>query len=238
MAIACADYLVARDVEVLLSRSVDRDESLSGKIRQCNEFAPDMAVECHNNAGGGEGFEVYYSIFGGVGKLLAENIETEVKRIGQKSRGIKIRVGSGGRDYFAFIRQTICPAVICEGAFVDNPVDVAKIDTDEKCRRFGEAYAKGVLKTLGIEDTIIDQEEEGGVNNPSDPNGNSDGYLVKVTTDALNIREGAGTNYSVVGVIRDRGVYTIVETETVVGIPWGRLKSGPGWIALNYTSRL
>lgn len=62
----------------------------------------------------------------------------------------------------------------------------------------------------------------------------SDGYLVRVTTGALNIRSGAGTNYPITGVIRDKGTYTIVETNG----DWGKLKSGLGWISLNYTTRL
>lgn len=59
-------------------------------------------------------------------------------------------------------------------------------------------------------------------------------YLVKVTTSALNIRSGAGTGNSVVGCIRDKGTYTIVETSG----NWGRLKSGLGWICLDYTSKI
>lgn len=59
-------------------------------------------------------------------------------------------------------------------------------------------------------------------------------FLVKVTADALNIRKGPGTNYSITGVIKDKGVYTIVETNDT----WGKLKSGAGWISLKYTDRL
>ena len=36
-------------------------------------------------------------------------------------------------------------------------------------------------------------------------------YTVKVTASALNIRKDAGTGFAVVGCIRDKGVYTIVE---------------------------
>lgn len=61
----------------------------------------------------------------------------------------------------------------------------------------------------------------------------TEGYLVKVTANALNIRSGAGTNYSIAGCIRDKGTYTIVETNG----NWGRLKSGAGWICLDYTSK-
>lgn len=58
-------------------------------------------------------------------------------------------------------------------------------------------------------------------------------FLVKVTCDALNVRKGPGTGYAKTGCIRDRGTYTIVETRD----GWGRLKSGAGWICLDYTSR-
>lgn len=54
-----------------------------------------------------------------------------------------------------------------------------------------------------------------------------------MTANALNIRNGAGTNYSIAGCIRDKGTYTIVETNG----NWGRLKSGAGWICLDYTTK-
>lgn len=61
----------------------------------------------------------------------------------------------------------------------------------------------------------------------------TEGYLVKVTANALNIRAGAGTNYNIVGCIRDKGTYTIIETQG----NWGKLKSGAGWICLDYTNK-
>lgn len=62
-------------------------------------------------------------------------------------------------------------------------------------------------------------------------------YLVKVTADALNIRRGPGTNYSIVGCIRDKGVYTITQLGYGQGAKlWGKLKSGQGYISLDYTT--
>ena len=62
-------------------------------------------------------------------------------------------------------------------------------------------------------------------------------FLVKITADALNIRTGPGTNYSIASgephCIRDKGIYTIVEKQG----NWGKLKSGAGWICLDYTER-
>ena len=142
-ALACRDFLQAHGVEVELSRTTDENDPVTAEIEKCNAFEPDLAIDIHNNSGGGKGFEVYYHYKGGLSQTLAENIEAEVKAIGQISRGCKTRTNSSGCDYYAFIRETICPAVICEGCFVDNAEDVKIADTPEKQKVFGIAYAKG-----------------------------------------------------------------------------------------------
>ena len=68
-------------------------------------------------------------------------------------------------------------------------------------------------------------------------------YTIRVTTDALNIRKGAGTNYASVGVIKDKGIYTIVDEDTGAGATkWGLLKSYAsgrnGWISLDYCKKV
>ena len=40
--------------------------------------------------------------------------------------------------------------MICEGFFVDNETDVQIADSLEEQKAFGTAYAKGILRTLGI----------------------------------------------------------------------------------------
>lgn len=151
MARACRDYLTANNVEVLMGRDADIDRTSTQITNMCNSYNPDCAVDIHNNAGGGDGFEVYHSINPqSNGIPLAKAIEAEVIKIGQNSRGCKAKKGSNG-DYYYFIRNIACPSVICEGVFVDNKADAAQADTDEECRAFGEAYAKGILKYLGID---------------------------------------------------------------------------------------
>lgn len=59
-------------------------------------------------------------------------------------------------------------------------------------------------------------------------------FKVRINCDALNIRAGAGTKYKINGCIRDRGIYTIVQTQG----DWGKLKSGAGWISLKYTEKI
>lgn len=59
-------------------------------------------------------------------------------------------------------------------------------------------------------------------------------FLVKVTTDALRIRQQPTVNSKQTGLITDEGIYTIVDTSS----NWGKLKSGTGWICLDYTERV
>ena len=275
IALACGDYLKSRGVEVRMSRVKDENDDLNQEARESNAFGPDLTVSIHNNAGGGDGVEAWYSIVGGLGKTCAENILAEVVKIGQNSRGAKTKKGSGGKDYYGFIRQTKAPAVIVECAFIDNARDIQIINTEPKRVIMGEAIAKGILKTLGIADSapmttpapttksieevakevIAGKYGNGEARKIALKNAGYDyaavqarvneivngsktssftAYKVKVTTSALNIRSGPGTNNKIVGVIRDRGVYTIVDEKS----GWGKLKSGAGWISLKYCKKI
>lgn len=146
---ACGEVLERHGVKVRLSRTKDENDPVSQEAAECNNFAPDLAVDVHNNAGGGDGAEVFHTKAGGKGKTLAENILAEIASLGQKSRGAKTRLNASGSDYYAFIRETKAPAVIVECAFVDS-TDIALIDTETERVKVGEAIARGVLKTLGI----------------------------------------------------------------------------------------
>lgn len=153
---ACGAYLTARGVAVRYSRTKDVDDPVAQEVKACNAYAPDLAVDIHNNAGGGDGAEVYHAIRGGTSKSLAVNILTEIGKLGQRSRGAKTRTISAGRDYYAFIRETHAPAVIVECAFVDSN-DLAIIDTEAERVKMGEAIARGILLTLGIDDKAENQ---------------------------------------------------------------------------------
>lgn len=227
MALACRDYLNANGVSTKLSRtSNSTDTSINSMAREANSWGADLVISIHNNAGGGDGFEVYHTVCGGRGKTLAQNIEAEVKKIGQNSRGLKTRRDTDGTDYYGMIRLTDAPAVICEGVFVDNEADVQIADTAEEQRAFGYAYARGILRTLGIADKGYKTGASGSV-------ATTGSFKVKVTITDLYIRKGPGTKYATKGFIKP-GVYTIVETRS----GWGRLKSGAGWIYLAYAVKI
>lgn len=64
-------------------------------------------------------------------------------------------------------------------------------------------------------------------------------FKVKVSISDLNIRKGAGTNYAIVSQIKP-GVYTITDVANGPGSKygWGKLKSGAGWISLDYATKI
>ena len=150
IALACNSELLRHGVSVQMSRTKDENDALNEEIKECNAFNPDLCIDIHNNAGGGDGAEVFYHYKGGTSKTLAENVLSEIVAIGQNSRGAKIRTNARGVDYYGFIRETYAPAVIVECAFLDNIEDIKAIDTEEEQRRMGLAIARGILKTLGI----------------------------------------------------------------------------------------
>lgn len=65
-------------------------------------------------------------------------------------------------------------------------------------------------------------------------------FKVQISISDLNIRKGLGTNYATTGRFTGKGVFTIVETKQGTGSVkgWGKLKSGAGWIALDYATRI
>lgn len=65
-------------------------------------------------------------------------------------------------------------------------------------------------------------------------------YAVRVSINDLNIRKGPGTNYGKTGYYTGKGVFTIVAESAGTGSVkgWGKLKSGAGWIALDFAARI
>lgn len=98
------------------------------------------------------------------------------------------------------------------------------------------AYAsnlKRIIEQYGL--TAFDAK----VTTVSAPVSKQETFKVKVPIDDLNIRKGPGTNYPTTGRYTGIGIFTIVETSAGAGSlsGWGKLKSGAGWIALDYAKR-
>ena len=153
IALKMRNEFLRHGVTVGISRMKDENDDLAEEIREANAFKPDVAVDVHNNAGGGNGFEVLVQTnsYTMKSRKLGQTIEKQVKAIGQNSRGIKTRKNTAGTaDYFGFLREVKAPAVIVEGFFVDSS-DALDFDTIAEQEALGIAYAKGVLNYLDIE---------------------------------------------------------------------------------------
>lgn len=200
------------------------DESLSSRLSAYRKAGVDAFVSIHHNAYSGAwskatGVEVYVDKNATKKDLeLANLIHKRLHEYtGLTGRGVK-------RENFAVINQNTIPAVLCEGGFMDGAKDY-KIITSEAGQT---AYAKAVAESL-IE--FLDLKKK--------PSGDGS-FKVRVAIKDLNIRRGPGTNYARTGDYTGIGVFTIVETKTGKGSNkgWGKLKSGLGWISLDYATKV
>lgn len=188
------EVLKAHGIETKMSRTKDEYDPLTDEIKECNAFNPDLAVDIHHNAGGGDGVEVFCSIVGGTSKTMAQNIINEIIALGQNSRGVKTKKNSSGKDWYGWIRQTVAPAVIVECAFLDSK-DHEIVDTKTEQEAMGIAIAKGVLKTLGITYKEVKEETK------------TDGKLYRVQVGAFAVKENA---YKLANELKEKGYSTYI----------------------------
>lgn len=134
----CVEQLKRHGVQVITTSG-----TLQNRINVEHKEQPCLFVSIHNNAGGGDGFEVLVYSKAEPQLTLAKNLEKELLTL-NNSRGIKER-----KDLFV-LSKTLCPACLVECAFIDSK-DVECIDELEEQQAFGKAIAKGILKTLKIE---------------------------------------------------------------------------------------
>ena len=59
-------------------------------------------------------------------------------------------------------------------------------------------------------------------------------YQVKINVNKLNVRSKPNTNSVIITQLEKNKIYTIVEERE----GWGKLKSGIGWINLQYTQKV
>ena len=142
--LACKEELERHGITVVCSRTKDENDPVKDEVKEANASGADLAVSFHANAGGGDGFEVFYHTSNSNGKKLAQLTEKYVKGLGQNSRGVK----SGNHLYF--IKNTKPTAILVESFFVDNAVDKTIGDTVAEQKAFGVAYAKAILEYLGV----------------------------------------------------------------------------------------
>ena len=136
------DYLLANyDCEVRMNPGTMGN--LSEIAADANSWGADLFDSNHFNAGGGDGYEAL--VYNEKRKELGQVFEKHVKAAGQNSRGVKYRPD------LAVLRLTNMPAIVNEGAFVDNKTDIQDWNDDAKLKRLGIAYAEACAEYLSLE---------------------------------------------------------------------------------------
>ena len=125
-------------------------------------------------------------------------------------------------DYYHIVTQT-----------TSNGKEVVKggkkcVLLGKKVKKSGDSEIAGINTWVAVDNLSL----VGGTSKTS--------YLVKIAVSDLNIRKGPGTNYAATGKFTGKGVFTIVEEKSGQGSTkgWGRLKSGAGWISLDYCKKI
>lgn len=114
-----------------------------------NAFGAELFISIHCNSAAStsaRGTETYCYQLGGTGERLAGCIQSQiVKSLGTVDRGVKTA-------NFAVIRDTDCPAVLVETAFISNKEDEKLLADSTKRDEFAKAIARGItdLVTMGL----------------------------------------------------------------------------------------
>ena len=122
--------------------------SLTAIANDANKWGADLFVSNHFNSGGGDGYEAL--VYSEKRRALGEVFDKHIKAIGQNSRGVKLRPG------LAVLKYTDMPAVLNEGAFVDNKKDIQDWNEDHELKKMGEAYAKAAAEYLGLAEKKVE----------------------------------------------------------------------------------
>lgn len=124
------------------------NDSLGAVCEDANRWGADLFVSNHFNAGGGDGYEalVYSEKRVELGKIFAKYVEA----IGQNLRPYGAAPGVKIRTNLHVLKYTHMPAVLNEGAFVDNKKDIQDWNEEQELQKLGEAYAKAAAEFLDL----------------------------------------------------------------------------------------
>jgi len=223
LSIAVEQAAKNRGYQTRMARTVKNLIGSFDRIRDATNWGADCYIEIHRNGSNdptANGWEIWTSRNPSSGSTaLANAINKRTIEAGvQSQRGIK--KNTRNVDRMESLNPHM-PCVLTEHGFVNNTRDNQLFDQNLS------AYANAIVTAL--------DDVYGAVPAPQNPTE----YRARVQASALNIRKGAGVNFDIAGMITDNGVYTIVEERDGLGAGrWGRLKSGVGWIALDFCERL
>ena len=148
---------------------------------------------------------------------------------------------------------------IVEHGFHDNQKECRFLSKQENLKAIAEAKAAVIADYFGISDKgqSVNQGSQSDKNNQNSQNSQNKqstdtdsstqnkkkSYLVRVSIDNLNIRQSPTIHSAAVG-FTGKGTFTITEEATgIVNAAgdksrWGKLKSGRGWLCLDYAEKV
>ena len=141
------NYLLA-NYECETSTNSGTISSLNAICTAANNWGADLFVSNHFNAGKGDGYEalVYSQKNVDLGKIFAKHVAA----VGQNLRLYGAAPGVKIRTDLTVLAKTNMPAIINEGAFVDNKKDIQDWNDAAELKALGEAYAKAAAEYLGL----------------------------------------------------------------------------------------
>lgn len=131
-------------IPVVMTRNEDIYLNSTDRTRIVRESGAKYCISNHINAGGGDGAEVIYSIYGN--QNIAEGIAAEINREGQNIRRVFTRTYPGNEktDYYYMHRETgSVNTFIVEYGFADS-----KKDDIEQIKNDWEEYAESVIRAF------------------------------------------------------------------------------------------
>ena len=214
-------------VSVVLTRETQtKDLALYDRGAKAKGF--DLFISNHSNACDTESVDYPVVIRAVDNKNNAEALakplaEVIAKTMGTRDKGRTwTRANSSGGEYYGVLRGARAVGCkhyfIIEHSFHTNKKACNWLLNKSNLEKLVKAEVEVIAKHYNLKKKHTTTNEQ-------------KTYTVKVNTDTLNIRGGAGTNYPIKGTVKRGDVYTIVETKG----NWGKLKSGAGWICLDYT---
>jgi N-acetylmuramoyl-L-alanine amidase len=223
--------------------SGDIDVKLGTRCKLANDWKADIYCSFHHNAGI-NGSDKPNVTDGGLVVITYDDSDEAVNlRNALYDSLINAGLMNGNRSNpkvsnknLYVLNSTKMMAVLVEHGFMDSPDETPVILTEEFAEKAANGWIDFFEKYYGIKKKTDAPKEEPKEQPKEEPK--AEGYFVRVKSSALNIRDKAGYIGKVTGIIRDKGIYTIVAEQNVNGIIWGKLKSGAGWISLKYTERV
>lgn len=208
-----------------VANGTSQNDVLKKIVDKCNAHDVDLDVSIHFNSGRNDkkgddktgGTEVFVYSDKSTQKERAAKICEAIADLGFRNRGVKTS------DSLYVLKRTKAPALLIECCFVDDKDDVELYNVEKMANAIVFGITGKKVETSSEKET----EEEKTEKEPAS-------YLVKITTELLNVRTGPSIDYDVATRVKKGEVYTIVGSQN----GWGKLKSGVGWINLDYAERI